>query len=82
MIIALRKWGNSKAVVLPAVFIKEMNLGENDQLELIKDVKGYRIQRVEKRRSFAELTANDTPEMYSLTDEDRQWDFMRSGDEI
>lgn len=82
MIISLKKWGNSKAAVLPAVFLKEMQLGENDQIELIKDSKGYRIQIVEKRRKFSDFTANDTPEMYALTDEDREWDLMKAGEEF
>jgi len=40
------KWGNSLAVRLPAELVRELDLKEGDQIELVKDDGQIRVRRL------------------------------------
>lgn len=40
------KWGNSLAVRLPAALVRELDLREGDQIDLIKDDGQVRVRRL------------------------------------
>ena len=58
---ALRRWGNSLGVRLPAAVSREAGLHDNQTVELRVTAEGVLIRPVEPRRSLAERLTAYTP---------------------
>ena len=59
--LAVRRWGNSLGIRLPAAIAREAQLGENQAVELTVVAEGVLIRPVQRRLSLAERLAAYEP---------------------
>lgn len=70
----IRKYGNSKGVIIPAALLKELNLDVNERID-VKAENGRIIIEPVRQPEYCldELLAQCSPEAMTLDDEDKAW---------
>ena len=70
----IRKYGNSKGVIIPAALLKELDLDVNEKIDVKSENGRIVIEPVRKPEySLNELLAQCEPEAMALDDEDKVW---------
>jgi len=67
MIATIQKWGNSQGVRLPKVYLDDLNMGEGNEVEILKQGNVIIIKSTAQKRKtiqelFAEYDNDYTPE--------------------
>ena len=70
----IRKYGNSKGVIIPAALLKELALDVNEKIDVKAENGRIIIEPVRQPEySLDELLAQCSPEAMTLDDEDKAW---------
>ena len=70
----IRKFGNSKGAIIPAVLLKELGLNLNDKVDAKAENGRIIIEPIYKRDySLEELLSQCEASTMSLDDEDKNW---------
>ena len=70
MELKLQKWGNSYGIRIPSVFLKELNIKENEKLNIEKQedkiiISKSKKQKVSLKKLFSEYKGNNESENFS-----------------
>lgn len=70
----IRKFGNSRGAIIPAVLLRELNLNENDQVDIKAENGRIVLEPFSKvEYSLDELLSQCSPETVELDDQDKAW---------
>ena len=70
----IRKYGNSKGVIIPAALLKELDLDVNEKIDVKTENGRIIIEPVRQPEySLDELLAQCSPETMTLDDDDKAW---------
>lgn len=71
----IRKFGNSKGAIIPAVLLKELDLDVSDKVDAKVEAGRLVIEPITETPEYTldELLAQSTPESVALNDEDKAW---------
>ncbi len=70
----IRKYGNSKGIIIPAALLKELDLDVDVKIDVKSENGRIVIEPVRKPNYFLdELLAQCSPESMTLDDEDKAW---------
>ena len=75
MEVKLQKWGNSQGIRIPSVFLKSLDLNENDMVNLVQEddkiiISKVNTKKISLRESFAKYGDNELDDSF-------EWDEPR-----
>jgi len=82
-LVKLRQQGRSVILTIPNDIVKRMGWSQGNVIEMDETDDAISLRSVTSKRSLADFLKNDTPQLYTLNEDDREWDSMKSrGDEF
>lgn len=82
MRVQVKKWGNSRGVIFPAMLLDDLDLNIGDEIEITSVEGGLVLKPAQRRQTLEEMLEGFTPAHFIMNDEDREWDNMKpAGDE-